>query len=93
MAHGKTVIAARHQPADWFIEDRTAWQFSPGSAVELAYLLARAIERPQQAQALGESAAAYVRAHHAPSTAVDELLAAYGAAAARTARPSKPADA
>ena len=76
---GKVVIAAREQLADWFIEDRTAWQFTPGSAVELAYLLTRAMEQPRQAAALGATAAAHVRTHYGLGGLVERLTALYGA--------------
>jgi glycosyltransferase involved in cell wall biosynthesis len=78
MALGKLVIASRDQPAEWFVEDRTAWQFTPGSAVELAYLLARAIEQPQRAQETGRLAGEYVRAHHSVREMVERLVGLYG---------------
>jgi len=77
MALGKTVIASRDQFDDWFIEDRTAWQFTPGSAVELAYLLARAIEQPKHVRELSATAAEYVRDHHAVHQLISRLLALY----------------
>ncbi len=79
MGMGKVVIASRDQPAEWFVEDRTAWQFTPGSAAELAYLLARAAEQPKLAGELGEKAAEYVRRHHAVGEAVARLLGVYRA--------------
>ncbi len=78
MALGKLVIAARDQPAEWLIEDRTCWQFTPGSALELAYLLERAIEQPQRAAETGRLAADYVRAHHSIHEMVERLVDIYG---------------
>ena len=77
MAMKKVVVASRDQIAEWFIEDVTAWQFTPGEAVELAYHLSRVAENDRHAQELRESAAAYVREHHAISRLVGDLLAAY----------------
>ena len=79
MAFGKVVIAARDQVADWFIADRTTWEFTPGSAVELAYLLGRAIEQPRLARELGDSAAAYVHAQRSIRDLLAELLDTYAA--------------
>jgi hypothetical protein len=89
MALGKVVIAARDQLGEWFIEDQTAWQFTPGSAVELAYLLSRAIEHPKRAHDLGLAAAEYVRAHHSIRDMIAALQEVYtqvveGAAAVST---------
>ncbi|MBK9119483.1 MAG: glycosyltransferase [Phycisphaerales bacterium] len=64
MGHAKPVIAARQQRGPWFHEDRTCWMFTPGSATELAYLLARVLEKPAQAAELAASAREYARAHH-----------------------------
>jgi glycosyltransferase involved in cell wall biosynthesis len=77
MALGKLVIAARDQPAEWFLEDRTAWQFTPGSAVELAYLLVRAIEQPRRVEETGQRAAEYVRVHHSVRELVTTLTGLY----------------
>ncbi len=85
MALGKLVIAARGQPADWFVEDQTAWQFTPGSAVELAYLLARAVEQPQRGQELGRLAREYVGEHHSVGEMVQRLSGLYGLMCARRA--------
>jgi glycosyltransferase involved in cell wall biosynthesis len=79
MARGKLVVASRDQPAEWFVEDQTAWQFTPGSALELAYLLARALEQPQRAQELGQRAAAYVRTHYSVREMIEQLVALYDA--------------
>ena len=81
MGLGKIVIASRDQLAEWFIEDRTAWQFTPGSAVELAYLLTRAIEQPRAARELTAAAGEYVRTHHAVRDMVESLRALYQALA------------
>jgi hypothetical protein len=83
MGLGKLVIAAREQLGDWFIEERTAWQFTPGSGVELAYLLARAIEQPEQAQQTATSAAEYFEEHHAVGAFVERLIDLYCAVLAQ----------
>ncbi len=77
MATRKIVIASRDQLAEWFIEDRTAWQFTPGSAVELSYLLERAMTQPKPALELTAAAADYVREHHTIRTLVTDLLSCY----------------
>jgi glycosyltransferase involved in cell wall biosynthesis len=77
MALGRVVIASRDQIAEWFIEDRTAWQFTPGSAVELAYQLSRAAERHPDASALARSAAAYAREHHSITRLIAQLAELY----------------
>jgi glycosyltransferase involved in cell wall biosynthesis len=82
MALGKIVIASRDQLAEWFVEDRTAWQFTPGRAVELAYHLARAAERDQHAEDLRQSALAYVKEHHSIGRLVSGSLEMYADAAA-----------
>ncbi|MGD8453685.1 MAG: glycosyltransferase family 4 protein [Phycisphaerae bacterium] len=79
MALGKTVLASRDQVAEWFVDDRTCWQFTPGSAVELAYLLSRAVDGDRRVQRLGESATSYVREHHMCSAVLPDLLTAYEA--------------
>ncbi|MEW6249504.1 MAG: glycosyltransferase [Planctomycetota bacterium] len=93
MALGKVVIASRDQLADWFVEDRTAWLYTPGSVVELAYLLGRAIEQPHQADELRRSAAAYVRTQHSIGELVAELIGLYtsalGEAAPAAPRPER----
>jgi glycosyltransferase involved in cell wall biosynthesis len=90
MGLGKVVIASRDQLAEWFIEDRTAWQFTPGSAVELAYLLTRAIEQPGAARELTGSARDYVREHHAVPRMVEALLALYETLAAGREHATQP---
>lgn len=80
MGLGKVVLASRDQLAEWFIEGRTAWQFTPGSAVELAYLLARVVEQPKRAQELKDAAAEYFRRHHSVGELVERLLTLYRAA-------------
>jgi glycosyltransferase involved in cell wall biosynthesis len=77
MALAKIVIASRDQIAEWFIEDRTAWQFTPGSAVELAYHLSRAAQRHPNASALARSAAAYAREHHSITRLIAQLAELY----------------
>ena len=78
MALGKLVITSRDQPAEWFIEDRTCWQFTPGGALELAYLLERAVEQPQRTAEMGRLAADYVRVHHSIHELVERLVEVYG---------------
>jgi len=85
MGLGKLVIATRNQPADWFFEERTAWQFTPGSAAELAYLLTRAIEQPQKALELRTAAAQYVRAEHSIAAMIERLGELYATACGRPA--------
>jgi len=85
MALGKVVICARGQIAEWFIEDQTTWQFTPGSAVELACQLSRACEGERPPRELGRSAAAYVREHFTLGRLVAQLLAVY-----RTAHSAPP---
>lgn len=77
LAMGKLVIASRDQVAEWFIEGRTCWQFTPGSAVELAYLLTRAIEQPRHVQETVAAAAEYFNAHHTVAALIDRLRAVY----------------
>lgn len=77
MGLGKLVIASREQPAEWFIDGQTAWQFTPGSAVELAYLLSRALEQPKLAQQTSVAAAEYFQAHHAVGDLVPRLTSLY----------------
>ena len=86
MALRKAVLASRDQRAEWFVEDRTTWQFTPGSAIELAYLLTRALEQPKQVLELTATAADYVRTHHSIRTLVADLLVCYSQAAAKPAR-------
>ena len=80
MGLGKLVIAARNQVAEWFIEGETAWQFTPRSSEELAYLLSRAIEQPRQLRQIQNSAREYFDAHHSVHELVNRLVAAYNAA-------------
>jgi glycosyltransferase involved in cell wall biosynthesis len=82
MALRKLVLTSRDQQAEWFVEDRTTWQFTPGSAVELAYLLTRAMEQPKQVLELTAMAADYLRAHHTIRTLVAELTSCYAQALA-----------
>lgn len=90
MGLGKVVIASRDQIAEWFVEQRTAWQFTPGSAVELAYLLARVLEQPKLTAELCEQACAYVRGGHAIGELVTQLVALYQSMAAGRATPAAP---
>jgi len=88
MGLGKIVIASRDQLAEWFVEDQTCWQFTAGSAVELAYLLARSLEQPKHAQELSATAREHVRAHHAVRELTTELLTLYAQAVATRLPPS-----
>lgn len=80
LATGKLLVASRDQVADWFIEGRTSWQFTPGSAVELAYLLTRAVEQPRHVQEVVAAAAEYFNTHHTVAAQVDRLRAVYARA-------------
>lgn len=75
---GKLVIASRDQIGDWFVEGQTSWQFTPGSAVELAYLLTRAIEQPNAVRETCGQAAEYYRARHSVGDLVGRLIESYG---------------
>lgn len=86
-ATGKLLVASRDQVADWFIEGRTCWQFTPGSAVELAYLLTRAVEQPRHVQEVVAAAAEYFNAHHTIAAQVEQLRAIYTRAARNTGDP------
>lgn len=77
MAMGKVVLAARDQVAPWFVEGETCWQFTPGSAVELAYQLQRVVTQRKDAQALAQTAREHARAHHAVSDVGEELVGIY----------------
>jgi len=77
MAEAKVVVASRDQVADWFIEDETSLQFTPGSAVELAYHVTRTAVGHPNVLALARSAAEYVRANHAVTRLVEELAEVY----------------
>jgi len=77
MGLGKLVIASRDQSAEWFIEGRTCWEFTPGSAVELAYLLTRAMEQPQHVRETTESAAEYFHSRHTVASLIWNLAEAY----------------
>lgn len=90
MALARIVIAARGQPAEWFIDNETAWLFAPRAANELAGLLARAADDAAAARALAARSAQYVRDHHAVSRLTVELAAVYAeiVAADRAARPA-----
>jgi hypothetical protein len=80
MGLGKLVIASREQPAEWFIDGQTAWQFTPGSAVELAYLLSRALGQPRLVQQTSVAASEYFHEHHAVGDLVLRLMSLYQAA-------------
>ncbi|MBU0641266.1 MAG: glycosyltransferase family 4 protein [Planctomycetes bacterium] len=79
MALGKVVIASRDQVADWFVEDQTAWQFTPGAMVELAYHLLHVAERHKKVRELTDSAVAYVGQHHSLTALTQRLIAVYRA--------------
>lgn len=81
MAMRKTVIASSNQTAEWFLEDRTAWLFSPGSVTELARLLERTQTDPQAVAALGTRARAYVQEHHSVTKLAESLRTFYAAVA------------
>ena len=77
MAHGKVVIASRDQIAEWFIEDETALQFTPGSAVELAYHVTRTAASHPSVMAVARGAAEYARQHHTITHLASELDTLY----------------
>lgn len=77
MALGKVVIASRDQVADWFVEDETTLQFTPGSAVELAYHLTRTATGHPNVLAVARAAANYVRQNHTVTQAATELAELY----------------
>lgn len=81
MALAKTVIASRDQIAEWFVEDATAWMFSPGSSAELADLLMRADSQRDQAAQLGERARELVRERYKISRLTEETAAFYASVA------------
>ncbi len=78
MGLGKVVIAARGQPGEWFVDQETCWQFTPGSAVELAYLLARVREQPKHTRELCARAAEFVRSKHSVGQLIRQLHEFYG---------------
>lgn len=77
MACGKVVIASRDQTAEWFLEDQNCLQFTPGSAVELAYHLTRVAVAHPNALAVARAAAAYAREHHAVTRLAADLASLY----------------
>lgn len=77
MACGRIVIASRDQTAEWFIEDENCLQFTPGSAVELAYHLTRAAVAHPNVLAVARGAAAYAREHHAVTRLAGDLAELY----------------
>ena len=96
MALAKTVIASSDQIAEWFVQDVTAWMFSPGSPVELADLLMRADSQRDQAAQLGQQARELVRERHKISRLTEETAEFYASVAypqttvpfRKTARPA-----
>jgi len=77
MALGKVVVTSRDQVADWFIEDETSLQFTPGSAAELADHVARTARAHPNVLAVARGASEYVRRHHAITVLAAELAALY----------------
>lgn len=92
MGLGKVVIASRDQLADWFVDGTTCWEFTPGSAVELAYLLTRAIEQPVVARELAARGPTYVRERHSLQHVLESLWAVYTEVADEAAAAGKPHD-
>jgi glycosyltransferase involved in cell wall biosynthesis len=80
MGLGKVVVASRDQVADWFIEDETTLQFTPGSAVELAYHVTRTAAGHPNVLAVARGASVYVRQNHAVTQTASELAWLYRAA-------------
>jgi glycosyltransferase involved in cell wall biosynthesis len=85
MALGKIVIASRDQPAEWFVENQTSWQFAPGSAAELADCLERAAGAGSAGLELRNSACKYVATHHTLERLVNTLQRAYAGCTSTTA--------
>ncbi len=79
MALGKVVIASRDQVADWFIEDETSLQFTPGSAVELAYHVTRTAAGHPNVLAVARAAAEYAHQNHAITQVAGQLARLYHA--------------
>jgi glycosyltransferase involved in cell wall biosynthesis len=77
MALGKLVVASRDQLADWYVENETSLQFTPGSAVELAYHVTRAADAHPSVLALARGASEYVRRNHAVTDLAAELAGLY----------------
>ena len=77
MALGKVVVTSRDQVTDWFIEGETSLQFTPGSAVELAYHITRTADAHPNVLAMARGAAEYVRQHHAVTDLAAELAGLY----------------
>ena len=77
MSLGKIVIASRDQEADWFQEDHTSLQFTPGSSVELAYHIMRTAEAYPNVLATARAAAAYVAEHHTIPNLATRLAGLY----------------
>ncbi|MFQ5806175.1 MAG: glycosyltransferase [Phycisphaerae bacterium] len=77
MALGKVVVASRDQVADWFIEHETTLQFTPGSAVELAYHVTRTAAAHPNVLAVARGAVAYVHQNHAVTHLASELAGLY----------------
>lgn len=77
MAMGKVVIASGDQLADWYVENKTAWLFKPGSPADLARLIERVQAEPDAAAALGESARSFVRERHTITGVAAELMEFY----------------
>ncbi len=77
MALGKVVVASRDQVADWFIENETSLQFTPGSAAELAHQITRTADAHPNVLAMARGASEYVHRHHAVTDLAVELAALY----------------
>lgn len=77
MALGRIVLAARGQPADWFVEDGTCWSFVSGQPAELESVMAQAIARGPAAAALATRASEYVSRHFRMSQRAVELAGIY----------------
>jgi len=89
MAMGKLVVASRDQVADWFIEDQTTLQFTPNSAVELAYHITRTAGGHPNVLAVARTAAEHVRRHHAVTKLASALARLYHASL--SGQPGEPA--
>lgn len=93
MALGKIVISSRNQIPEWFVEERTCWQFTPGAPIELAFQMGRAAQREPASQSLRASAAAHVREHYTIGGRLGAWLVCYESLVEVDGRPLTPAEA
>ncbi len=77
MAAGLPIIARTDPWLDHFIPGQTAWCVDAADPTQWEALLRRAIESPDQARALGESAQRWVAQQRRPAEQVQSLLELY----------------